>query len=154
VAFVGGGVSDRHLAPRQRIEYVEQGLPVLLDREHELAAMVMDMVRGGRHCMQRIGGHDLVVQAGLAGHHRGHRHLIGFHADLCLRGDHRGSGVRAGHDRRRGQRQDGRNRMIPALAHPAIRHPANSSSRSRHASDTGTDTIGPAGADAAAQMTD
>ena len=96
VAFIGGGAGDRHLAPRQRIEYVEQGAAVLLHREHELAAMLMDMVRGGRHCMQRIGGHDLVVQVDLAEHHRGHRHLIGFHADLGLRGDHRGSGVRAG----------------------------------------------------------
>ena len=35
----------------------------------------------------------------------------------------RGVALHPGHDRRRGQRQHGRNRMIPALARPAIRHP-------------------------------
>jgi hypothetical protein len=66
----------------------------------------------------------------------------------------KGRALHPGHDRRRGQRQHGRNGMIPALAHPAIRHPMNSSSRSQHTSDTGTDTIGPGDADATAQMTD
>lgn len=47
VASVGGGVGDGYLAPWQRIEGVEQGLPVLLHRKHELAALVTDVVRGG-----------------------------------------------------------------------------------------------------------
>jgi hypothetical protein len=35
----------------------------------------------------------------------------------------RSAALHPGHDRRRGQRQHSRNRMIPALARPAIRHP-------------------------------
>jgi hypothetical protein len=44
----------------------------------------MNMVRSGLHRMQRIRGHDLAVQVDLAEHYRGHRHLIGFHANLGL----------------------------------------------------------------------
>jgi hypothetical protein len=51
-----------HLAPWQRVESIEQGPPVLLHREHELAAMLMDVVRGGLHRMQRVRGHDLAFQ--------------------------------------------------------------------------------------------
>jgi hypothetical protein len=46
VALIGGGAGDRHLAPRQRIEYAGQGLPVLLHREHELAAMLKAAMAG------------------------------------------------------------------------------------------------------------
>jgi hypothetical protein len=56
---------------------------------------LLGLVRGGLHCMQHIRGHDLVVQVDLDEYHRGHRYFIGFHANLGLRGDHRGGGVRA-----------------------------------------------------------
>ena len=95
VAFIGGGMSDRNLAPRQRVESTEQCPPVLLHRKHELAAVLMDVVRGGLHRVQRVRGHDLVFQVDLAEDHRGHRYLVRLLADLCLGGDHRGGGVRA-----------------------------------------------------------
>ena len=55
----------------------------------------MDVVRGGLHRVQRVRGHDLAFQVDLVQHHRGHRHLVRLLADLSLRGDHRGGGVRA-----------------------------------------------------------
>jgi hypothetical protein len=92
-------MSDGGLVPWQRVEGVEQGPAVLFHRQHELAAVLMDMVRGGLHRMQRIRGHDLAFQVDLAEDHRGHRHLIRLLADLGLGGDHRGGGVRAGQGR-------------------------------------------------------
>ena len=38
MAAVGGGVRDRDLIPGQRIQGIEQGLAVLLDRQDELPA--------------------------------------------------------------------------------------------------------------------
>jgi hypothetical protein len=73
VTGVGGGVRDRHLSPRQGIQGVEEGSPVLLDRKHELTATLMDMVRGGLDRVQRVRGHDLVVQVDTVEHHRRHR---------------------------------------------------------------------------------
>ncbi|MGH3260199.1 MAG: DDE-type integrase/transposase/recombinase [Streptosporangiaceae bacterium] len=61
--------------------------------------MLADVVRGGLHRVQRVRGHDLVIQAGLVKHHRGHRHLVRLLADLGLRRDHRGGGIRAGQGR-------------------------------------------------------
>jgi len=73
MALIGGGMSNRSLVPRQRVEGIEQGPPGLFHREHELAAPLMDTGRGGIHRVQRIRRHDLVVQVDLVQHHRGHR---------------------------------------------------------------------------------
>ena len=88
VAFISGGVGDGHLAPWQHVEGVEQCPPVLFQREHELAAMLVDAVRCGLHRVQRVRGKDLAVQVDPVKHHSGHRHLVRLLADLSLRGDY------------------------------------------------------------------
>jgi hypothetical protein len=99
VTFVGVAVCDGDLFPRQGVESVEEGPPVLLDREHELSAALADVLRGGFHRVQRVRGHDLAVQIDLTEHFRRHRHLIGLRTDFGLGGDHRGGGVRTNQGR-------------------------------------------------------
>jgi hypothetical protein len=78
VTCVDAAVCDGDVLPR---EGIEQGPPVLLDREHELAAALVDVLRGGLDRMQRVGGHDLAIQVDLAEYRHRHRHLVGLRAD-------------------------------------------------------------------------
>ena len=57
--------------PGQRVDRVEQGAPVLLHGEHELAAALVDEARGGLHRVQCIGRHDLAAQVKPAEDHLG-----------------------------------------------------------------------------------
>src|SRR5215813_2297303 len=84
---VGLAVRDRDLIPGQRIEGIEQGLAVLLDRQHELPAGLVDELGGGPHRVESIGGDDLAVQVHLPQYLRGHRHFVRLGPDLGLRGD-------------------------------------------------------------------
>lgn len=99
MAFVEAAVCDGDVFPGQGVEGVEQGAAVLFHREHELTPVLADVLCGGFHCVQRVGGHDLAVQVDLAEHHRRHRDLIGLRADLGLGGDDRVRGVRANQGR-------------------------------------------------------
>jgi len=90
VALLGLGVRDRDLIPGQRIQGIEQGLAVLLDRQHELPAGLADELGGGLHRVQSISGDDLAVQVHPPQHLRGHRHFVRLGPDLGLRGDDRG----------------------------------------------------------------
>ncbi|HET9255979.1 MAG TPA: hypothetical protein VFO16_12355 [Pseudonocardiaceae bacterium] len=101
MSFVEGAVCDGDLLPGQGVEGVEEGAAVLLDREHELPAMLVDVLRGGLDGVERVGGHDLAVRVDLAQHLCRHRHFIGLRADFGLGGDHRGGGIRAGQGRER-----------------------------------------------------
>jgi len=95
VALLGLGVRDRDLIPGQRIQGIEQGLAVLLDRQHELPAVITDELGGRRHGVQRIGGDNRAVQVHLPEHLAGHRHLVRLGPDLGLRGDDRGGRIGA-----------------------------------------------------------
>ncbi len=88
VAAVGGSVGDRGIVPGQGVEGVEQAGLVVLDREREVRAAPVHIVRRGTLAMQGIRRHDSSVQVHAVQQRGDHRDLVRLGADLDLAGDH------------------------------------------------------------------
>src|ERR1019366_5894320 len=84
MAAVSGGRCNRDVLPGQGVENVEQAGLVVLDREREVRAPAMHVVRGGALRVEGIGRYDGPVQAQAIEQRDDHRDLVRLRADLGL----------------------------------------------------------------------
>jgi hypothetical protein len=63
VAAVGGGVGDRDAPPGQGVQGIEQAGLVVFDRQDEVRAAPVQVVRRGTLAMEGISGYDRPVQS-------------------------------------------------------------------------------------------